>query len=110
MPNRPLEVIILDSLFRVHVRSESDPSKTYLVDLEANWGNGWCGCKNFEVECLPEFNKLAPQDRPRYSTENNAYRCKHIRVARRVCAPYIMDEFMKTKHEAELKLKRKSNP
>lgn len=58
---------------RYYVPSSNGPGvPPYLVDICANKGNGWCGCRNFDVVHGPAWQRGEP----------GWHRCKHIVAAR----------------------------
>lgn len=64
---------IVGEPMRFLVTSWTDSKKKYLVDLESLGGHGACGCENFQMRCLPRWNKDRDEGRPKV-----ARRCKHI--------------------------------
>lgn len=66
------KVRFISGLEEAYVRGNAE--EEYYVDLSAYQGNGFCGCKDFEVNCMPDLEKGF-----RGVTQ---YRCKHIRQAR----------------------------
>lgn len=96
MQPEPLEVLPYDGVFRCLVRSASNPKRTYLVDLEAYGGAGFCGCRDWETRRGPEIRRLTPAQR-RQAVESIF--CKHVRAARRVRGEQLLDEIMKQRAE-----------
>lgn len=92
----PLEVLPYDGVFRCLVRSEHNPKRTYLVDLESYNGIGWCGCRDFETRRAPKIAELSAAQRRNAGDE---CRCKHLVVARRLRAEQILDDIMKQRAE-----------
>lgn len=62
------------------VRSRTDRSRQYLVDLAAYGGNGQCDCPDFRCRRQFVLEKTPASQR----TEPN--RCRHIMLARRFAA------------------------
>lgn len=60
---------------RFRVRSRSDPTMTYLVDLEELNFNGQCGCDHFWFQCGKLFRENG-------CITNELTRCWHIEQAR----------------------------
>lgn len=58
--------------YRFFVESDRPTADRYLCDLEPYDGNGWCGCKHFEMKCWP---KLERGERP---TTEEELKCKHL--------------------------------
>lgn len=97
MQPEPLEVLPYDGVFRVLVRSASNPKRVYLVDLEANSGVGFCGCTDFTCRKQPMVSRLEPKAR---RASGDRYRCKHLLRARRVRGEQLLDEIMKQRAES----------
>lgn len=92
MSPQPLEVLPYDGVFRCLVRSQKNPKRVYLVDLEANHGIGFCGCYDFTCRKQPSISSLSPKER---RASGVRYACKHIIAARGVRAHQLLDEIMK---------------
>lgn len=92
----PLEVLPYDGVFRVLVRSETQPSVKYLVDLDANGGIGKCGCIDFETRHGPEIRRLSLEQRWR---DPDSLRCKHLKVLHASIAPKVLDDILKQRAE-----------
>lgn len=58
---------------RFHVASDRPGTEPYLVDLEEFDGNGFCGCRGFEVRMLPKLVEAQEKRQPM-----PLLRCKHI--------------------------------
>ena len=67
------DVEVFDTPARFLVRSRSNASRHYLVDIAANWGAGHCVCPDFT------FNK---SKRIRNAPYEEKHACWHIRQAR----------------------------
>lgn len=71
---------IAGELLRFRVRSRSNPSKTYLVDLAENKFFGSCGCDDHHYNRFPKARALA-QLAVDPSWEGPGIRCWHQRIA-----------------------------
>ena len=90
MSGKPLEITQYDSPLRFLIRSEEDPNKQYITDLE-QWS---CTCKSFKCRCA------GPQGRD--WARKTDYSCKHLALCFNYFAFNMRDvilEMYKNKHE-----------
>jgi hypothetical protein len=63
---------VIEEVFVWRVASDAHGATRYRVDLSAYDGNGWCGCRGFEIKYLP---KLERGERPKSVKD---LKCKHL--------------------------------
>lgn len=77
----------LESPLRWQVKSDSRAGVSFLVDLGANHGFGWCGCEQHQFRVQPMLDKTPPDPAAR--------RCKHIEAARDALAEVTIQALLK---------------
>ena len=82
--------------FRFHVQSDSRPDIEHLVDFEAYWFIGKCGCEYFQFRLEPKLAALSRSKVPHPASEEaDDYRCGHLRNAWNEVSRTVMVSIMK---------------
>ena len=99
-----VNVTPFEGLLRFHAQSERGRATKYLVDLDAYWTLGFCGCENFGINIEPIVKKWQADERE----ITDARRCKHILACRQYVGAELLDMLLRLRRRETNKTRREN--